>query len=144
MAEEVKNLPAKKEGYSPVKHGLWMAFNRSKVDGRTKLGKTMTLLRNELVKHCGGSPSITQTILIERIISKSIKCHLYETGVLSNPTGSQGSRDHYLACANSLRLDIALLGLEPKLNKIMDLDSYIKQKEENELNGKNRDSTKET
>ena len=125
-----EKLPAPKDGHRWMKHGLWIALNGRKIDGRSKLGKAMAMLRGELVKHVGGEPSIIEAILIERITAKTIKCHLYETGVLSDPASSQGSRDHYLAMANSLRLDCGLLGLKPKAaNKVLDLQTYIAMKE---------------
>jgi hypothetical protein len=122
-------LPVKKNQDMRIRHTLWTTFKKSKIDGRTALGKTMSFLRRELVRHCGGSPSITETIIIERAIAKTIKCHLYELSVLSDPANSPGSRDHYLALSNSLRLDLQALGLKPKAaEKVLDLKSYVKEK----------------
>lgn len=133
MTGEAQNLPelqARKRQYKRLKHGLWSLFNETKIDGRTHLGKAIALLRRELVDHLGGSPSIVESLLIDRIIAKSIKCFLYERKTLSNPAISYGSRDIYLATANSLRLDIQCLGLKKKAKKILDLDSYLRQKED--------------
>jgi hypothetical protein len=129
MTEKQKsegNLPAT-SGRKP-KHALYVDFRKAKVDGRSRLGKTMSFLRKELVKHLGGSPSIMQSILIERVISKTIKCHLYEVGILEDV--QQGSRDYYLACANSLRLDLMALGLQAKVKDPLDLTTYLKGKSE--------------
>ena len=87
----------------------------------------MAILRMELVKHCGGEPSIAEGILIDRVIAKVLRCRLYEVGLLSDQT--LGSRDHYLAVANSLRLDLQALGLERKVKDVLDLEKYLKVKE---------------
>jgi len=87
----------------------------------------MSFLRKELVKHLGGSPSIAQSILVDRVIAKTIRCHLYELGILENV--SQGSRDLYLSCTNSLRLDLCALGLQSKAKDPLDLPGYLEAKQ---------------
>jgi len=126
-------LPAKKNRHSTAKHALWVDFNRVKIDGRSKLAKTMKFLRHELQRHLGGSPTIGESILIDRIVSKTIKCSLYEAGFFSSDN-RQGSRDHYLALANSLRLDLQTLGIKRRGGEGLDLDKYLKLKEKNEHN----------
>ena len=124
------NLPATKTRFRPIKNGLWVDFKAVRIDGRTALGKTVNLMRRELFRHVGGSPSIVQKILIERIIHKSIKAHLYEVAVLVE--GEQGSKPHYLALVNSLRLDLLALGLKGSGQKVLDLTEYLKANSENE------------
>lgn len=109
-------------------HGLYSMFRAGKVDHRTRLGKTVKYLRNELINHCGGSPSVAERLLIDRIIQKAIKCHLYEMGILKNP--DQGSRDHYLALANSLRHDLQALGIKRKSESFTGLKDYLEKKSE--------------
>ena len=120
-------LPAQKATDKRVKSGLWIDFKRVKLDGRTALAKMMNLIKREMVKHVGGEPSIAQAILIERVVHKAIKAYIYETNFFSNP--NQGSKDHYLALVNSLRLDLTALGLEKRVKKILDLTEYLNQKE---------------
>jgi hypothetical protein len=124
-------LPAKKNRCSTAKHTLWVDFNRVRVDGRSRLAKTMKFLRRELQKHLGGFPTIGEAILIDRIVSKVIKCQLYEAGFFSSDD-RQGSRDHYLALANSLRLDLQTLGIKKRGGEGLDLDKYLKLKEKDE------------
>jgi hypothetical protein len=40
-----------------------------KVDGRSTLGKLMRQVRADLIRHVGGRPSATQTMLIERAVT---------------------------------------------------------------------------
>ena len=119
-------LPVTKTRYRPLKSGLW-AKNLSKgVDKRTRIGKWIERLKEELVRHMGGTPSITQMILIERICSKVVRCRLYEAGLFAREP--MGSRDHFLALENGLRLDLQALGLEKKGKKTLDLGEYLNQK----------------
>lgn len=113
--------------FKPAKHGLFAIFNEAKLDGRTRLGKTVRFLRKELTKHCGGNPSISERILIDRIIQKTIKCHLYEMGLLGNP--GQGAKDHYLALANSLRHDLQALGIKKRADGYMGLKDYLERRQ---------------
>jgi hypothetical protein len=126
MKENQSKLPARRDRHHPVKSCLWIAFKKAKIDGRTSLGKTMALLRKELIQYIGGSPSIPQKILIDRVVNKSIRCHLYEMGVITDPT--IGSRDHYLALSNSLRLDLQALGLDKKTGNLPGLKDYLEGK----------------
>jgi hypothetical protein len=127
MKDEKKSkLPPLQSKPTRIKSALWVVFKEAKIDGRTSLGKTMAFLRKELIQHIGGSPSIPQKILIDRIVNKSIRCHLYEMGVITDPT--MGSRDHYLALSNSLRLDLQALGLDKKPGNLPGLEDYLKGK----------------
>lgn len=112
--------------YSPKTHGLFIQLGKVKIDGRTKLGKTIAFLRKEFTNHLGGNLNICERILVDRAISKVIKSQLYELGFLENP--DQKSRDHYLALANSLRLDLQALGIKRRGGEVMDLGQYLKTK----------------
>ena len=114
------------ERHKPAKHGLFAIFNEAKLDGRTRLGKVVKNLRKELVNHCGGSPSIAERLLIDRVIQKTVKCHLYEMGLMRNP--DQGARDHYLALANSLRHDLQALGIKKRGRDMTELAEYLSRR----------------
>lgn len=111
-AEKAHKMAVRYEQGGRPKHAIWIDFKRVKLDQRSKLAKTIKFIRGELVRHVGGAPSVAQSILIDRVVYKTIKCYLWETNFFSER--EQGSRDHYLALANSLRLDLALLGLAEK------------------------------
>jgi hypothetical protein len=119
-------LPAKNKQDPRIKHTLWMDFKKVKLDGRTKLSKWMKQLRTQLAQDLGPDLSTQQEILLDRVVAKVVKCKLYEIGVLSGEPF--GSRDHYLALANSLRLDLQLLGLDRKVKKTVDLEEYLQKK----------------
>ena len=126
MDETHLRLPAPKSKFNHLKHCLWIDFKTVKLDGRTALARAINKLRRELVNHLGGKPSIAETILIERVVHKSMKAFIYETEFFLNK--DQGSRDHYLALVNSLRLDLQALGLKQNEKKVLDLGEYIQKK----------------
>jgi len=94
------------------------------------LGKWMNRLREELIKHCGGEPSVAESILIEQIVIKTLKSHLYHVGLFKDK--SFGSKDHALAIQNSIRLDLLALGLKRRTPKVLDLGQYLQSKEKAE------------
>lgn len=112
----------------PVKHALRVDFRRVKVDGRSSLGKWMKTLKDNLTKDLGGSLTTMEEILLDRIVSKIVRCHLYETGILSGE--NFGSRDFYLALCNSLRHDLMVIGLKRRVKDPLDLEAYLKGKVE--------------
>ena len=122
------NLPTRSFHSHPAKHGLWIDFNRVQLDGRSKLAKWVKTLRSSLTRDLGGNLSTQQAILVDRAVHKTVKCYLFETQVLDG--NGPGSRDHYLACCNSLRLDLMALGLEKRIKDLPDLESYLRSKAE--------------
>lgn len=110
----------------PAKHGLWVDFRRVQVDKRTRLGKWMKTLRENLKKDLGGNLTTMEEVLLDRIVSKVVQNHLYEVGILSGK--EFGSRDFYIALSNSLRRDLAVIGLKKKPERLLDLGECLKQK----------------
>ena len=126
VAETDLKLPDKRKQGSRVKSLLWCDFKRVKLDGRTALARKISELRRQLIEHVGGSPSIVETLLIERMVHKAIKAFLYETNYYSEK--DQGSEDHYYALVASLRRDCVALGLK-KAKILDDLNEHHKQKQ---------------
>ena len=123
--ERSKSSVKKKRDY-PTKHGIFVDFRKVKIDGRTSLGKYMRTLRETLTRDLGGDLSTMEKVLLDRIVSKVIRCYLYEAGIFSDE--KFGSRDFYLALCNSLRHDLAAIGLKKKTGKLLDLGEHLKQK----------------
>jgi hypothetical protein len=129
--KEPANKAAKNKRDYPVKHGLYLDFRKVQVDRRTRLGKWIKQLRKDLVEDLGGKLTAMEEVLLDRIVSKVVQAHLYETGILSGE--DFGSRDFYLAVCNSLRRDLAVIGLKKKTEKLLDLGEHLKQKGTKEL-----------
>ena len=123
----VPKLPiqSRADGRGPAKHLLWVDWRKVKLDGRCQLSKTIKFIKASLTRHVGGQPTIAQSLLIDRIAFKAIRCTLWEAGFWSDD--EQGSRDHYLAMSNSVRLDLAQLGMDERQLPEMDLNDYIRK-----------------
>ena len=130
--EKQSELPGGRRYGHPAKSGLWAVFNTEKLDRRTRLSKWIEETKAGLIAELGGNLTVQQEILVDRVCVKMAKCRLYENGVLCNPPKTMGSRDHYLALCNSLRLDIQVLfpdGLKKQGKKVTDLASYLREQE---------------
>jgi len=134
MTDSNSKLPPQKKPGHFAKPGIWSHFNAQKLDGRTKLAKWIERKRASLLQELGGRDiSPQQEILLDRVCLKSAKALLYELGVLTSSPNAMGSRDHYLALCNSLRLDLMALfpdGLKRQGKKVTDLNEYLKSKKE--------------
>lgn len=135
-SNDTKDKQALCRGCNSLKTGLWTDFSRLRLDKRTKLARTVSFLKDELIKHTGGEPSFPQQLLIDRIAWKAVRCHLYEHGYSQNP--AQGSIDYYISITNSLRLDLAALGMTAKNKEPMDLTSYLQKREAEDSLAKNK------
>jgi len=109
------------------KHGAFTQIDIKKIDARTREGKTIIAARGALISAIGGDPTPQESILIDRVIFKMLRCTLYEMATLQGKTN--GGSDHiYLAWSNSLRLDLQAIGLDRKTKQVVDLEQYLAQK----------------
>ena len=109
------------------KHGAFAQINIKKIDARTREGKTIIAAKGALISAIGGDPTPQESILIDRVIFKMLRCTLYEMATLQGNTN--GGSDHiYLAWSNSLRLDLQAIGLDRKTKQVVDLEQYLAQK----------------
>ena len=106
-----------------LKSGAFSDLFARNLDKRTRLAKWHRAVRTELGAAMGGDVSPQQQILIDRIVYKLLRCTLFEMSAL---TGESSSSDHhYLAWANSLRLDLKALGLDRRSVEAGDLRAYL-------------------
>jgi hypothetical protein len=115
-------FPIKSKRGRPPLTGLYIDLEL--VDGRTRLGKTITVLRNTLREYVGVSTPATE-LLIQRIVFKSIRLSMYECAALNDGPGMKPA-DHYIPLSNSLRLDLQALAQMAGKPKAPDLNDYLK------------------
>lgn len=94
---------------------LYQPSSLALLDERTKFGKAVAALRQQLIKDLGGDISTQESMLVERAISKSLQCAALETRLLE---GHEGSRPYYVSLSNSLRLDLLALGLQRRAKDV--------------------------
>jgi hypothetical protein len=87
----------------------------------------MRSVGGDLVSALGGDLTPQQRILVDRIVYKLARCTLFECATLT--TQSEPADEHYLAWANSLRHDLALLGLQRVAKDLPSLQTYLAERE---------------
>ena len=73
------------------------------IDGRSILGRFVRDLESQLVEHIGGRPSVTQRMVIERLIKTRVQLDLLDERLLTGNWTAHDQRSHG-ALLNSLRL----------------------------------------
>lgn len=96
------------------------------LDGRTSFAKTVASLRKGLVDDLGGTISVQENFLVDRIISKVLQASALELRLLQ---GQEENRPFYISLTNSLRLDLLAVGLERRFHEVTDLQEYIAKKQ---------------
>ena len=84
----------------------------ARVDTRTREGRLLRDLRAELTAHVGGSPSVTQRLLIEQALELKLRIELMNQKTAGElPT--LHDRNYYISWTHALTRTLAALGLEP-------------------------------
>lgn len=108
----MKRVETKKKRDLPIVNGLKMKLDPAVIDKRTRLGKAITFISDQLRAYVGEGNPVTE-ILIERITYKTIKLCTYEITHYEHLESEEKAL--YLPMSNSLRLDLqTLAGLAGK------------------------------
>lgn len=108
---ETETLP--RQGPTGRKIGPYSRPDRwAKHDGRKTEGKILQEVREQLTRHVGGSPSITQRLLIERTAWLVLHISMLDGRALQDGGFSPHATKEYLAWANTLRRSLVALGLK--------------------------------
>jgi len=116
-------IPYKNRPDIKFKHGLRCELDLANIDGRTRLGKTISWLKTELYNFVGIN-TVASELLINQIIYKTIKLNFYTKTKLQNISNEEAN--HYLPLSNSLRLDLMALSQLSGKPKPPDLQDYIR------------------
>jgi hypothetical protein len=103
---------AMRRSYGPYTRTAQLARPRR----RTSVSRFLLTIRTELTAHCGGQPSITQKLMIERICMTLLRIELMDRDALNSDTPGEiterQARD-YLAWVNTAGRLLRTLGVEP-------------------------------
>ena len=120
-------MDAPKPRYKPGPHSRDHVL--STIDRRTRAGRVLRTTEAELIEHVGGHPTAAERLLIQAASIKATRLALLSEKLLSGEDMSEGSDAHILAWLNSMRLDLAALGLERRAKDITPrLDDYLARK----------------
>ena len=136
-------------------HGAYTVARQiriGEVDGRTKLARGMKAIRQSLYEHVGGAPTVTQQLLIERVVHKlpvleAMEQYRFLLGNSIDPAGlsadelieafkvflDAGLDSRYKSFCDSFRADLVALGLKQPDMPAKDLAEYIKVKDKGDV-----------
>jgi hypothetical protein len=82
-------------------------------------------VRAELTKHCGGSPSATQRLIINQAAMLTLRLHLMDQQSLQDEAMSERNGRQYLAWSAALSRFLRQLGLKGAPDKPPALQDYL-------------------
>jgi hypothetical protein len=102
----------------------------SAVDGRSTIGRYLRDLEAQLIAHCGGAPSITQKLLIERAIRTTVQLNALDEKLAASDGHwtDHDSRTHG-GLINRQRLLLRELGLQPVVAPAPSLADHLQMLE---------------
>ena len=127
-----------KRGGQKVKHGGYSFLVKGELpENRKYILRYLSAAREQLIKDLGPTEqdlTVAQIIIIDRVVTKLgvIRCieeHIRETSVMQGHKLAPSLRQSYLAYNNSIRLDLQSLGINKRAEEVMDLETYIKQRD---------------
>jgi len=85
----------------------------STLDGRTREAALMRRVRADLTEHCGGQPSATQKMLIERLAKVALRLELYDRKMAKGESITEYDSRVFAALHTAYRLMLKQLGMKP-------------------------------
>ena len=104
-------------------------------ENRKHVLRYLTAARESLIRDLGPTEedlTAAQIILIDRVVTKLgvVRCieeHIRENSVMKGHDVAPSLQKSYLAYNNSIRLDLAALGIDKRQSEAPDLQAYIKE-----------------
>lgn len=97
-------------------------FSRDRVlagmDKRTRTGRIYRTIIADLIDHVGGNPSAAERLIIQSAALKATRLSLLSEKMLSGIDNPESMDQHSLGWANSLRLDLGVLGLDKRIKDV--------------------------
>ena len=125
--KNVLNSPRARQPIGPYSRKLRRGAIGASVDGRSAEGRFIRDLERQLVEHVGGEPSITQRLLIDRIIKIRLQLDGLDEKLASGNWTPHDSRT-YGGLLNAYRLTARELGLKPAAAKPPSLAEFLASK----------------
>jgi hypothetical protein len=91
---------------------MWTTRKLTVLDQRTLEARREREILNELIAHVGGKPSAPQKLLISRAARLAVTIELMERRMLESGEFGDLAGRQVIAWTNSLRMILALLGVE--------------------------------
>jgi len=136
MAKNGSKLEKRLPRGKPGRHGGYSFLTRGTLpENRPHILRYLTAVREGLIKDLGPTEdnlTTAQIVLIDRVVTKLgvIRCieeYIRENTVMNGARLSPSLRESYLAYNNSIRLDLAALGINKKQTRAFDLKTYVRE-----------------
>ena len=122
MAAKIRTPRRIKPRYGPYS----TPTSLTRVDGRCRVARQIREFTKALVQHVGGTPTPAQAVLIREASLKNAKVVMLADKILE---GAEFDLDLasrcYLAWSNSLRHDLAALGLSQPEKQVANLSDFL-------------------
>jgi hypothetical protein len=82
------------------------------IDGRSQIGRLARDMEAQLIAHCGGSPSVTQRLLIDRAVKIRLRLDEFDAKLASGGEWTALDGRTYGGLLNAFRLAMRELGLK--------------------------------
>jgi hypothetical protein len=125
----MSRLSATHRKTGPYSKKLRRGAIRDSVDGRSAEGRFIRDLERQLTDHLGGAPSITEKLLIERLIKTTMQLAALDEKMASDNWSDHDSRTHN-GLVNRQRLLLRELGLKRAAARVPSLTDYLASKAE--------------
>jgi hypothetical protein len=73
----------------------------------------MEMVRQDLLEHVGGTPSVPQRMLIERAAVLTLRLAMMDEKILKDPNLRECDSNHAIAWTNALTRTLVALGVSP-------------------------------
>jgi hypothetical protein len=101
----------------------------SAIDGRSTEGRYLRDLEAQLIAHCGGSPSITQKLLIERLVRTTIQLNALDEKLAAAGNWTDHDSRTHGGLINRQRLLLRELGLQSAPPPQESLAEYLSRRQ---------------
>jgi hypothetical protein len=108
-------------------------------DGRSAEGRFVRHLEAELIAHVGGNPTITQRLLIDRLIKIRLQLDALDRKMADGEWTAHDGRTHG-GLLNAFRLTARELGMKPAAAKAQTLADYVAAKAAGKAAGEHEDA----
>lgn len=98
------------------------------VDGRSTIGRFCRDLEAQLVRHCGGAPSVTQRLLIDRLIRTTAQLDALDQKLMNGANWTDHDSRTHGGLINRQRLLLREIGLAPTPVKAPSLSEHLARK----------------
>jgi hypothetical protein len=98
------------------------------LDGRSKEGRFLKTIERDLIEQIGGSPSVSQQLLIRRIARAMLMLEILDLKLANNENWNQCDAATQGGLNNNVRLCLRELGIKAPAPKRQSLAAYLAEK----------------